>query len=149
MLLAKRVINTTIAGEIEDLYLHSSHTSLLVLWSVLSATYTFIHVVYMYVGALHITSCTLFVFSTALPLTVGNVTAVFSRLRDLTRLSRTDVPWSLKIPRDRCHSAESAAQWWLEHGQERTWRQLIWTLDWMNETSVAYGILHCAEPPPG
>ena len=96
--------------------------------------------------ALHLTSCTLFVFSTALPLTVGNVAAVFSRLGDITKLSDD---FGLKIPRDRCHSAESAAQWWLEHGQERTWRRIIWTLDAINETSVVDDILHCAEPPPG
>ena len=91
--------------------------------------------------------CTQFyVLSTALPLTVENVAAVFSRVRDLTPLSYSS---TLNIPVDRCHSAESAARWWLEHGQERTWRKLIKALDIMGETSVLDDILHCAEPIPG
>ena len=87
-----------------------------------------------------------YVLSTALPLTVENVAAVFSRLRDLTQLSHFVY---LKIPKDHCHSAESAARWWLEHGQDRTWRRIIWVLDAIEETSAADDILHCAEPPPG
>ena len=39
----------------------------------------------------------------------------FLRLRDLTEPSDSN---TLKIPEDHCHSAESAARWRLEHGQD-------------------------------
>ena len=40
-------------------------------------------------------------------------------------------------------------EWWLEHTTDRSWRQVIYCLDFVEETEIADGLRQYAEPPAG
>ena len=56
--------------------------------------------------------------------------------------------------REQCGSDEEKAvekciEWWLEHATDISWRKIIHSLDWVEETAVADGLRQYAEPPSG
>ena len=55
---------------------------------------------------------------------------------------------------EECGSDEEKAvhkclQWWVDHATDVSWRKIIHTLDWAEETGVADTLRHLAEPPSG
>ena len=70
-------------------------------------------------------------------------------------LGRLRVPDSKQQEiREQCVSDEEKAvtkciEWWVNHATNVTWRNVIHSLDWENETKVADGIRQHAEPLTG
>ena len=44
---------------------------------------------------------------------------------------------------------DKAVEWWVEHATDVSWRKIIHSLDWAEETAVADSIRQYAEPPLG
>lgn len=56
---------------------------------------------------------------------------------------------SLGIPEDYLDDPLTAADWWTRNGRDRSWRQIIYSLDWAGGTEVAEELIPYTEPPPG
>ena len=50
---------------------------------------------------------------------------------------------------DQVKAVEECIKWWLQHATNVSWRQIIWSLDWENETRVADTLRQYAEPLSG
>ena len=50
---------------------------------------------------------------------------------------------------DEDKAVEKCIEWWVEHATDVSWRKIIHSLDWAEETAVADGIRQYAEPPSG
>ena len=93
-----------------------------------------------------------------LPLNVHNVASVF-RTANLTNFAiGPDIPHDkhtilaigLGIPRDKCINPLTAAEWWMrKNNQDRSWRSIIWNLDYLEETELADELMPYSEPPSG
>ena len=83
---------------------------------------------------------------TVVPLTTGHVTRVMEKTKDFNELC-----YLLDIPKDKCGSAASAADYYVHHStRSRRVRLMIYTLDYyMAEPGPADSVMECAEPPAG
>ena len=87
-----------------------------------------------------------------LPLTPENVAGVFGVV-PLTKKSAdvfdTTLGKSLRIPEEYHHQPQTAARWYVNEGKARSWREMAYYLDEVNETGVSDYIIPYVEPPAG
>ena len=85
-----------------------------------------------------------------LPLTPENPAGVFTVV-PLTKkddISNT-LGWYLGIPKEYHHLPQTAAKWYVNEGEARSWRMIAYCLDRVNETGVSDYIIPYVEPPAG
>ena len=86
-----------------------------------------------------------------LPLTPENVAGVFTVV-PLTKkrgVFDTALGEDLGIPEEYHHRPQSAAKWYVNEGEARSWRRIAYHLDEVNETGVSDYIIPYVEPPAG
>ena len=82
---------------------------------------------------------------TVVPITVENVRPVLEKTSDLDELCMY-----LGIPSNKCDDAATAADYFVNHAtQDKSWKGIIWWLDYMGDTDVAESIMENAEPSAG
>ena len=83
-----------------------------------------------------------------LPLTPENVAGVFTVVPLTTRADST-LGRYLRIPEEYHHQPQSGAKWYVNEGEARSWREIAYSLDGVNETRVSDYIIPYVEPPAG
>lgn len=84
---------------------------------------------------------------TVIPLTADNVRDIFEKTSNLKKLCGFSL---LNIPHDKCGNAATAAEWFVNHTSvKKTWRWMIYCLDFIGDTALADSIMDRAEPPAG
>ena len=83
---------------------------------------------------------------TVVPITVENVRPVLEKTRNLNYLCI-----HLEIPAYKRDDAATAADYFVNHvtTQRRSWKWIIWGLDYIDDTDVAESIMENAEPSAG
>ena len=82
---------------------------------------------------------------TVVPITVENVRPVLEKTSDLNHICI-----NLNIPRNKRDDAATAADYFINHvTQDKSWKWIIWVLDWIGDTDVAESIMENAEPSAG
>ena len=93
----------------------------------------------------------MFLSPPVLPLTPQNVAGVFTvvPLTKKVSFSNRTLGRFLGIPEEYHHLPQTAARWYINEGEARSWREIAYRLDRVNETGVSDYIIPYVEPPAG
>ena len=85
-----------------------------------------------------------------LPLSIENIACVFKTgvLRKRGDSGLQFGVW-LGIPKEHFTDPLSAASWWVRHGKDRRWRDILYCLHTIGETGIADELMPYSEPPSG
>ena len=84
-----------------------------------------------------------------LPLTPENVAGVFVVVPLTKTVRLSHLGSDLGIPEEYHHQPQTAARWYVNEGEDCSWRRIAYCLDSVNETGVSDYIIPYVEPPAG
>lgn len=80
---------------------------------------------------------------TVTPLTVNNVRPIFEKTQDLKQFC---FQLNALFPHDKQKDAATAAEWYVSNAtRTKSWRSVIYSLDWTGDTALAESIMNLAE----